>query len=107
MLANATLLSVVYLGFGLAVELVRRTSNARWAEWLCFALDALPEGALRKAHLLGTLQAAYEHSWVNDFMVRLIFGATTLLIIFGTAFLVGAAMWIARAWVERASKARA
>jgi len=107
MFGNATLLSVVYLGIGLVAETVRRTTNARWAEWLCVAMDQLPAGALSLMRLMRPLRTAYVDGSVSEFWLHVVFGLMTVAIIFAMAVLVGVGMWIARALWERSRKARA
>jgi hypothetical protein len=106
MLGNATLLSGIYLAFGLAVELVRRYANTRWAERLSFALDALPARALEVAQLMRPLSYWYQSGALSEFWLRVVFGLTTVAIIFAMAVVVGLSLWLVRAWAERASRAR-
>jgi hypothetical protein len=107
MLGNATLLSVLYLAFGLVIEAVVRWTNARWAERLSFALDALPAQVLGLLRLSNPIRQGYMDGWINRFTLRVIFGVTTVAVIFAMALGVGLGMWLVRAWVERASRARA
>jgi hypothetical protein len=107
MLGNATLLSVLYLAFGVAIEAVVRWTNARWAERLSFALDALPAQVLGLLRLSNPIRQAYLDGYINRFWLRVVFGVTTVAIIFAMALGVGIGMWLVRAWVERASRARA
>jgi hypothetical protein len=107
MLGNATLLSVLYLAFGLVIETVVRWTNARWAEQMSFALDALPARVLILLRLSNPIRQGYMDGVINRFTLRVIFGITTVAVIFAMALGVGLGMWLVRAWVERASRARA
>src|SRR5579862_7875479 len=100
MVGNATLLSVVYLSLGLALEVMSRWIHVEWAGTMTRALDSLPIGALHRLHLLEWVQMAYDRDYLNRFELRLVLGLTTVAIIFATAVLVGAGMWAVRAWVE-------
>lgn len=107
MVANATLLSAIYLGFALAIELVRHFVGARWAEALARALDQLPMVTLGHLRLWEPLWDSYRTGYVSEFWLRVILGVTTVAIIFATAVLVGLLLWGLRSWMERLSKARA
>lgn len=108
MVANATLLSGIYLLLGLGVEVGRRMTNARWAERLSLALDALPARVLELTQLLSVVRAGYTDGKLSEFWVRVIFGTTTIAVIFVMALLVGTVMWAIRGLVlRRKSKGRA
>ena len=102
MLGNATLLSVVYLLAAVGVESVRRFQNARWSERASLAIEALPARALEMAGLLAPLRRAYVYGGLSEEVVRLVFGATAVAIIFLMALVVGLGMWsVRRLWEKR------
>ena len=100
MLANATLLSGVYLVAAVGVEAVRRFHTTRWSEKASLAIEALPARALELCGLLAPLRRAYVYGNLPEWVVRLVFGATAIAIIFAMALMVGAGMWSIRKWWE-------
>ena len=53
-------------------------------------------GRLQEAvGLLGPIRDAYLHEEIGAWMLRLVFGVTTVALIFGLALLVGFGMWVA------------
>ncbi len=92
-LANATLLSGFYLLVASAVELVRRAWNPRWVDRLSLSLEAFPARTLELLGLFDPLRRAWVEGRVSDLEVRLIYGVTTVLVIFVLGLLVGFAMW--------------
>jgi predicted lipid-binding transport protein (Tim44 family) len=100
MLGNATLLSVVYLIAAVGVEAARRVYSPRWSEKASLAIEALPARALELTGLLGPLRRAFVYGDLSAWVVRLVFGATAVAIIFTMALLVGAGMWCIRRWWE-------
>lgn len=101
MLGNATLLSLVYLGAAVVVDGVRRLYNPRWSERASLAMESLPARVLELLGLMGPLRRGYVYGAMNELTVRMVFGATTILIIFALAIFVGAGMWGLRALWER------
>lgn len=102
MIGNATLLSFLYVALGLAMETVRRLRPIRWVENLAVALDALPARILDLAGLLTPIHEWYAFGRLSPFWLRVIFGATTIALIFAMAVVVGAGMWvIRRTWRRR------
>lgn len=101
MLGNAFLLSAIYLVFGFTLETARQLFSFRWAERLLLVLDALPARALDLLGAMAVLRERYAYGRVSELTLRLIFGVTTLGIIFATAACVGAAMWLLRGWLTR------
>lgn len=93
-LTNATMLSVLYLLVGAVVELVRRAFNPRWADRLSFSLEAFPARTLDLLGLYEPLKRAFLEEQISATSVRLIYGATTVGLIFTLGVLVGAAMWL-------------
>jgi hypothetical protein len=104
MLGNATLLSLLYLVAAIAIEVVRRYFSTRWSEKASLAMESLPARALEMVGLLAPLKRSYVYGSMSEFMVRLIFGTTTVAIIFLMALLVGAGMWTIRMIWERQTK---
>jgi len=92
MLANALLLSAVYLGIGLAVEILLLFFKARWLDLLSLSLDSLPARMLAIFGWLDPLAAAAAYGRVSGFWLRAIFGVTTVTIIFALALIVGLVM---------------
>jgi hypothetical protein len=98
---NAFILSVLYLVLGIAVELGRRFHPSRFLQRLSLSLDSLPARALELVGALGPLRDAYLDGRVSELTVRLVFGLTTLVVIFLLALLVGLAGWSLRNALER------
>lgn len=102
MLGNATLLSVVYLAFGLLLELLRRFYAARaperglWVERAWEGLDQLPGRVLELLGLLTPLRDGYLAGKVSELGLRLAFAATAVTLIFALALVVGGLMWMVR-----------
>jgi hypothetical protein len=104
MLGNATLLSFAYVALGLAVETIRRLRPIRWVENFAVALDALPARLLELTGLLAPIHEWYAFGRLSPFWLRVIFGVTTIALIFVMAVLVGSGMWlIRRAFRRRAA----
>lgn len=93
-LTNATMLSGVYLVAGALVEVVRRTWNPRWAERLSLSLEAFPARMLELLGLFEPLRRAWLDGQLKDVHVRLIYGLTTVSLIYSLGLLVGGAMWL-------------
>lgn len=98
---NATLLSAFYLLVATLFETIRRVFIARWAEQACLAMEAFPARALDLLGLLEPLKRWYAWGEISEVEVRLIFGATTVVLIFVLAALVGTAMWTFARYVTR------
>jgi len=99
--ANAFILSVLYLLVGIGVELARRLHPSRFLQRLSLSLDSLPARALDFAGVLGPLRDAYLEGRMSELGVRLVFGATTLAVIFLLALAVGLLGWSVRGALER------
>jgi hypothetical protein len=104
--ANAFILSVIYLLLGIGVELARRVHPSRFLQRLSLSLDSLPARALDVLGVLGPLREAYLEGRVSELGVRLVFGATTLAVIFLLALAVGLAGWSVRGALERRPQQR-
>lgn len=99
--SNAFLLSVIYLLVGIAVEAVRRVYPTRFIQRLSLSLDSLPARALEFTGWMEPLRAKYLNGQIPDYQVRLIFGVTTVVIIFLLAFVVGLVVGSLRGYMER------
>ncbi|MDC0714332.1 hypothetical protein POL68_38110 [Stigmatella sp. ncwal1] len=98
---NAFLLSIIYLVVGIGVEVARRFYPTRFVHQLSLSLDSLPARALEFVGALEPLRAAYLDGRVSDAQVRLLFGSTTIVVIFILAFVVGILVGGLRSYVER------
>ncbi|MEW5740184.1 MAG: hypothetical protein AB1938_14730 [Myxococcota bacterium] len=92
-LTNATLLSGVYLIGGALIELVRRTWNPRWSERLSLSLEAFPAKVLDFLGLFEPLRRAWLEGHLSDLQVRLLYGLTTVTLIYALGVAVGGLMW--------------
>ncbi|GMU60688.1 MAG: hypothetical protein IT380_03395 [Myxococcales bacterium] len=92
-LTNATLLSGVYLVGGAAVELARRLWNPRWAERLSLSLEAFPARVLEFLGLFEPLRRAWLEGHLSELQVRLVYGLTTVALIYSLGVAVGGLMW--------------
>jgi uncharacterized membrane protein YbjE (DUF340 family) len=101
MASNAFLLSILYLVTGLVVELLRDWRPSRLLMRLSLSLDSLPARALEVTGLMRPLSEAYLAGRINDAWVRVIFGATTIVVIYLLALVVGLGMGSLRVWLER------
>lgn len=103
--SNAFLLSVLYLLVGLGVEGARRLWPSFLLQRLSLSLDSLPARALELVGLMEPLREAYFAGRITEPLLRLVFGATTILIIFLLAVVVGLFMGTLRGLlVHRASR---
>jgi hypothetical protein len=96
MASNALVLSLLYLGVGLTLEATRRLFPSRLFGHLATSLDALPARCLDVVGLLGPLRVAYTQGLVGEVGVRLLFGLTTVGVIFALALAVGTALGLVR-----------
>ena len=92
MSGNAFLLSILYLLVGIGVEAARRLWPSILLQRLSLSLDSLPARALELTGLMRPLRDAYFAGKVSESMVRLVFGATTIVVIFLLAVVVGVFM---------------
>jgi hypothetical protein len=92
MSGNAFLLSILYLVVGIGVEGARRVWPSILLQRLSLSLDSLPARALELVGLMHPLREAYFAGELSEVMVRLVFGVTTLIIIFLLAVVVGVLM---------------
>ena len=91
-LANSALLSAMYLGAAVVLELVRRFFGWRWAEIGLKALEAFPMRMLDIVGLNEPLVHAYLSSDIEPWEMRLALGGTTVVVIVLLAIVVGAGM---------------
>ena len=101
MSGNAFLLSVLYLSVGLGVEAALRLWPTLLLQRLSLSLDSLPARALELVGLMRPLRDAYFSGHVPEYALRLIFGATTVAIIFLLAVGVGLLMGTLRGFLLR------
>lgn len=92
--ANASLLSGAYLAVAVGVELVRRAWNPRWIDRVALSLEAFPARTLELLGLFEPLRQAWAEGRLGTLEVRLLYGVTTVGIIFSLGLLVGAVMWV-------------
>ena len=91
--ANSYFLSGLYLCVGIVTELLRLYWPRHEVLRFAFALDSLPARALEELGVLGTVRDWYVLGQLNGFAVRMIFGLTTVTVIFVLALVIGGAMW--------------
>ncbi len=89
---NAFLLSVLYLLVGIVVEGARRVRPSVFLQRLSLSLDSLPARALELVGWMEPLREAYFSGLISESVLRLVFGATTIVIIFLLAVVVGVFM---------------
>jgi len=107
MWGNAFLLSLLYLVVGFGVELALRFFPSRFLQRLSLSLDSLPARALEMAGAMEPLREAYFSGRISEFGVRVIFGITTVAVIFMLALVVGTLMGGVRLFVARRAWRRA
>jgi hypothetical protein len=103
---NAFLLSVLYLLVGIGVEGARRVYPTLFLQRISLSLDSLPARALELVGLMQPLRDAYFSGLVSESVLRLVFGATTLVIIFLLAVVVGVFMGSLRSLALRRGSRR-
>lgn len=98
---NAFLISLLYLGTGLAAELLRQFHNTRTVARLLATLEQTPGRVLDLLGLLEPLREAYSRGQLSSFGVRWAYGITMMTIITCTAAMMALLMALAqRAWVR-------
>ena len=103
---NATLLSGTYLLIATVLEVIRRLFSVRWAERACLEMEKFPARALEILGILDPLKHAYAWGGITDWEVRIVFGLTTVTLIFLLAMIVGTGMWLfARVVAEKGGTA--
>ncbi|WP_338873589.1 hypothetical protein [Myxococcus stipitatus] len=106
MWGNAFLLSVLYLLVGVVVEIALRMFPSRFLQRLSLSLDSLPARALELTGAMEPLRTAFFNGRISEFGVRLIFGFTTVVVIFLLALVVGTLMGTLRYFIARAALRR-
>ena len=104
---NATLLSALYLAVGSAVEIVRRIWNPRWVDRLSLSLEAFPAKTLDLLGLFRPVLDAWREGRLTDTQVRLIYGTTTVVVIFALGMGVGVLMWLIGKLASRSTESKA
>ncbi|MCP3138507.1 hypothetical protein [Pyxidicoccus xibeiensis] len=107
MWGNAFLLSLLYLLVGVGVEVALRVYPSRFLQRLSLSLDSLPAKALELTGIMEPLREAYFSGRISEFGVRIVFGATTVAVIFVLALVVGTLMGAVRLFVARRAWRRA
>ncbi|MBU8899525.1 hypothetical protein DRW03_26515 [Corallococcus sp. H22C18031201] len=101
MWGNAFLLSVLYLLTGIGVEVARRLYPSRLLQRLSLSLDSLPARALELVGAMEPLRTAYFTGRLTEAQVRILFGITTVGVIFMLALVVGSVMGGVRYLLQR------
>jgi hypothetical protein len=86
---NALALSGVYLALGLGMELVRRFAPRPVFEASVRRMDDLPGTVLHWLGLLPVLRRVIVYEGIGTWTVRVVFGLTTVAVIFALAALTG------------------
>ncbi|WP_371878275.1 hypothetical protein [Myxococcus landrumensis] len=106
MWGNAFLLSMLYLLVGVVVEIALRLFPSRFLQRLSLSLDSLPARALELMGAMDPLRTAFFNGHISESGVRLIFGLTTVVVIFLLALVVGTVMGTLRYFIARAAYRR-
>lgn len=101
MVGNATLLCILYFVVAISVEAVRRIWTFRWSERMSLALESLAARTFELLGLMAPLRRAYVYGQLSEFWARVLFGLTTVVVIFALAAVVGFGMWLLRLAYER------
>lgn len=107
MWGNAFLLSLLYLVVGVGVELALRLWPTRFLQRLSLSLDSLPARALELTGAMEPLRTAFFNGRISEAGVRVVFGLTTMVVIFLLALVVGTFMGGVRLFVARRAWRRA
>lgn len=91
-MANAALLSTLYLSAAVVVELIRRLWNPRWVDHASYSLEAFPARTLELFGLFKPIHEAYLRNELEAIHVRFIYGFVTVGIIFTLGAIVGGLM---------------
>ena len=103
---NAFMLTMLYLLVGIVVEGARRVWPSLLLQRLSLSLDSLPARALELVGWMQPLRDAYFAGHISEFRLRLIFGVTTIVIIFLLAVGVGLFMGTLRSLALRRASRR-
>jgi hypothetical protein len=100
-LANSTGLAALYLVLSGLVELARRLGHSRGAERLSLGLESLPARTLESLGLLEPLRRLWMEGRLSPLAGRLVYGLTTVLLIYALGLVVAGLMWGALGLVRR------
>lgn len=100
-LANSTGLAAMYLLVSVVVELARRLAHARWAERLSLGMESVPARTLEALGLLDPLRRHWMAGELSDLGARVIYGVTSVVLIYVLGLLVGPPMWLLTRMLER------
>lgn len=103
-MSNATVLSVAYLAVAMLVEGLRRWFSFRWTEPVAEQLAFIPERTLHLLGLYAPLRAAAIDDRLSVFQVRLVLGATSVVVIFAVSLAVAGLMWVGRWAIARVDR---
>src|SRR5262245_54864345 len=96
-LTNATMLSVVYLAIAATVDLARQATDLLWLERVSLSMESFPARMLNVVGLYAPMHTAWGRGELSTLQVRMIYGATVVVLIFVLGALVGGAMKIVQA----------
>jgi hypothetical protein len=102
-LANSTGLAATYLLVSVVVELARRLAHARWAERLSLGMESVPARTLEALGLLDPLRRHWMAGELSDLGARVVYGLTSVVLIYVLGLLVGPPMWLLARMLERRS----
>lgn len=100
-LGNSTGLSAVYLLVSVGVELARRVGHARWAERLSLGMESVPARTLEALGLLEPLRRRWMTGELSDLGARVVYGVTSVALIYALGLLVGPPLWLLARQLER------
>ena len=101
-LGNAYALSEFYLYVALFLELMRRIKPRPFFEATMRRLDDLPGTVLHVLGVMPLLRRAFVYEGLGTWVVRLVFGLTTVAIIYALAAATGAGLGLLRWGIRRA-----
>jgi hypothetical protein len=82
----------MYLGVGLASELLRHVYPLRAVSHLLFVLEQTPARTLELCGLMEPLRQSYLSGGISSFVVRWVYGSTMVAIVFVTAVVMASLM---------------
>lgn len=103
-MTNATMLSVVYLVLATFIELGRRFTGAQWLENLTKLIESFPVGVLRTIGLYTPLQRAWVENDLTNTQVRLLYGASVVVMIYLLSMVVSLGMWAVMWFQDRRAR---
>ncbi|MBL9039548.1 MAG: hypothetical protein JNG84_13595 [Archangium sp.] len=105
-MANATLLTGMYLGIAAVVEGLRRVTGTRLTERASLAMESFPARALEAVGAYEPIREAWLNNELSNLQVRLIYAATVAAMVFALGLAVGAVSAMFRALGQRLSPKR-